>query len=164
VELVFEERDARDVCITKIGSMFHMYYCQAAVVDGVMRSCVLVRTSKDLFKWSTAMVACADTSRVSQHSTLESPFVLSLPEGFYMFIRNRLLDENTVTTVSFSREPVHFPSGEHSWFAEFNHVHAPEIVEVDNRYYIVRVSGPSHANRQAPAVGGWVEVAQLQFR
>ena len=164
VELVFEERDARDVCITKIAGLFHMYYCQAALVDGVMRSCNLLRTSKDLGDWGTATVVYADTSRESGHSSLESPFVVSRPEGFYLFVRNRLLEEDVVTTVSFSEDPAHFPSGERPWFAELKHVHAPEIVEIDGRYYIARVSGARHANRQTPAVGGWVEMAELQFR
>jgi hypothetical protein len=164
VELVFEERDARDVCIVKIGGAFLMYYCQAAVVDGAMRSCDLLRTSKDLRDWSEATVVYVDTSRESGHSSLESPFVVPRPEGFYLFVRNRLLEEDTVTTVSFSEDPARFPSGAHPWFAELKHVHAPEIVECDGRYYIARVSGPRHANRQAPAAGGWVEVAELQFR
>ena len=163
VELVFEERDARDMCITKIGGVFHMYYCQAALVDGVMRSCDLLRTSKDLREWSEASVVYVDTSRESGHSRLESPFVVPRPEGYYLFVRNRLLKNETVTTVSFSQDPRRFPSGERPWFAELKHVHAPEIVQVDDRYYLARVSGPRHANRQAPAVGGWVEVAELQF-
>ena len=164
VELVFEERDARDICIAKMGGTFHMYYCQAAPVDGVMRSCVLLRTSKHLRDWSAASVVCADTSRESRHSTLESPFVVPRPEGFYLLVRNRLLEEDTVTTVSFSKEPARFPGGVHPWFTELKHVHAPEIVEFDGRHYIARVSGPSHANRQAPAIGGWIEAAELRFR
>jgi hypothetical protein len=164
VELVFEEGDARDICITKIDGLFHMYYCQAAKFDGGMRSCVLLRTSKDLRDWSAAQIVQADTSRIAGHSSLESPFVIARPEGFYLFVRNRLLEEETVTTVSFSKIPGHFPSGAHPWFAELKHVHAPEIVERDGLCYLARVSGPRHANRQSPATGGWVEVAQLQFR
>jgi hypothetical protein len=164
VELVFEERDARDICITKISGLFHMYYCQAAVVDGVLRSCDLLRTSKDLRKWSAATVVYADTSRESSHSTLESPFVVARPEGFYLFVRNQLLEEETVTTVSFSEDARRFPSGVQPWFATFKHVHAPEIVQSGDRYTIARVSGARHASREAPPVGGWVEVAELQFR
>jgi len=42
-------------------------------------------------------------------------------------------------------------------------VHAPEIVEVDGRFYIARVSGARHANPFAPLAGGWVEIAELVF-
>lgn len=52
-----------------------------------------------------------------------------------------------------------------AWFAELENIHAPEIVEEAGRYFIARVSGPRHANRQAPEQGsGWVEVAELAFQ
>lgn len=99
-----------------------------------------------------------------RHSSLELPFVVSRPEGFYLFVCSRLLEEQTVTTASFSEDLARFPSGAQPWFAELKHVHAPEIVQVDDRHYIPRVSGARHANRQAPTVGGRVGVAEMRFR
>jgi len=162
-EVVFEQADARDVCVVKIGGAFHMYYCQAAEFEGTMRSCILLRKSTDLRRWSEPAIVHGDTSRECRHSRLESPFVVAGPGGWYLFVRNRSLDERTATTVYYSESPERFPSGRQQWFAELDEVHAPEIVECEGRHYIARVSGPPHANPRAPSADGWVEVAELKF-
>lgn len=96
---------------------------------------------------------------------MESPFVVQRPEGYYLFVRNRMFDYPSLTTVYFSDTPRRFPSGTRAWFAALQNVHAPEIVEEAGRYFIARVSGPRHANRQASAQGGgWIEVAELAFQ
>jgi hypothetical protein len=163
-ELVFEEADARDVCIPRICGEFWMYYCQSVVVVGTPRSAILVRRSPDLRSWGTAEIVHVDATKPAGHSYLESPFVLEKPDGFYLFIRHRLLDERCVTVVLFSDRPDRFPSGEHAWFCELEDIHAPEIVKHEGRHYLARVSGPFHSNPKAPARGGWVEIARLDFR
>ena len=162
-EVVFEEADARDVCILTLADEFWMYYCQSAVVAGTPRSTIMVRRSPDLRHWSQATVAHVDTIKIATHSHLESPFVLKRPEGFYLFIRHRLLDERCVTVVLFSDRPDQFPGGDHAWFCEMEDIHAPEIITYEGKYYLARVSGPPHSNSKAPLHGGWVEIAQLKF-
>jgi hypothetical protein len=164
VELAFEQQDARDSCIIRVDGVFYHYSCQAMQIDGIWRSCVAVRTSHDLRQWSDAEPAHVDTSHVTEHSRMESPFVVKRPEGHYLFVRNRMFDYPSLTTIYFSQTPGRFPSGSKAWFAELKDVHAPEIVEEAGRYFIARVSGPRHANRQAPEQGGWIEVAELVFR
>ncbi len=165
VELAFEEQDARDSCLLRVDEVFYHYSCQAMKIDGTWRSCVAVRTSRDLREWSVAEPAHVDTSHVTEHSRMESPFVVQRPEGYYLFVRNRMFDYPSLTTIYFSQTPQRFPSGNKAWFAELENVHAPEIVEEAERYFIARVSGPRHANRQAPGQGGgWIEVAELAFR
>jgi hypothetical protein len=164
VELAFEEQDARDSCVIRVGRTFYHYSCQAMKVKAVWRSCVAVRVSEDLRSWSAAEPAHVDTSHVSKHSRMESPFVVARPEGYYLFIRNRRFDNPALTTVYFSQTPQRFPSGEKAWFAALKNVHAPEIVQRKNRYYVARVSGARHASPDAPKRGGWVEVAELDFR
>jgi beta-fructofuranosidase len=165
VELAFEEQDARDSCLIRVGETFYHYSCQAMQIDGAWRSCVAVRTSRDLRQWSAAEPAHVDTSHITEHSRMESPFVVPRPEGYYLFVRNRMFDYPSLTTIYFSQTPRRFPSGSKAWFAELENVHAPEIVEEGGRYFIARVSGARHANRQAPDQGGgWIEVAELAFR
>ncbi len=164
VELAFEEQDARDSCIIWVDEVFYHYSCQAMEIDGIWRSCVAVRTSHDLRQWSDAEPAHIDTSHVTDHSRMESPFVVKRPEGYYLFVRNRMFDYPSLTTIYFSQTPRRFPSGNKAWFAELKDIHAPEIVEEAGRYFIARVSGPRHANRQAPEQGGWIDVAELVFR
>jgi hypothetical protein len=162
-EEVFAEMDARDVHILRIGDMFHMYYCQAAKIDYDTQSCILMRQSDDLHYWTVPVVVHYDTDNPTHHSYLESPCVVQRPEGFYLFVRHRRLDEKTTTVVLFSTRPDRFPSGKRSWFCELNDVHAPEIAMDNGKYYIARVSGPPHANKNAPDKGGWIEVAELVF-
>ena len=162
VEL-FAEEDARDVCVMRLDGVLHMYYCQSAEIEGVRRSCILLRRSVDPRAWSEATVVHVDTAKQAKHSYLESPFVVPRPEGYYLFIRHRHMNERTTTVVLFSHRPDKFPSGDRAWFAELDHVHAPEIVTDRGRYYIARVSGPPHANKNAPRKGGWIEVAELVF-
>ena len=75
-----------------------------------------------------------------------------------------ILDKKTTTVVLFSETREEFPSGIQTWFHELDFIHAPEIVKHDGKYYIVRVSGPNHANKNAPEKGGWLEVAEFEFQ
>ena len=110
VELVFEAGDARDVCIVPIGDRFHMYYCQSAAVEGHAQrlSCILLRTSADLKNWSEAAIVHYD-SRPANHSKLESPFVLSRPEGFYLFDRDRYVTDRCLDAGVFLQGPEAIP-------------------------------------------------------
>ncbi len=163
-ETVFAENDARDVCIVSVDNVYHMYYCQLAPVDGLERSCILLRRSRDLINWEDATIVHVDTARPATHSYLESPFVVQRPEGFYLFIRHRRQGDGTLTVVLCSQRPDRFPSGREQWFAALPDVHAPEIVIDDGRYYLFRVSGARHASPTAPEKSGWLEVAELVFQ
>jgi len=171
VELVFEAGDARDLCIVPVESLFYMYYCQSVTVKGYPQrlSCILLRTSADLVNWSEPAIVHYD-SRPSDHSKLESPFVLRRPEGFYLFTRDRYVTDRCLTRMYFSADPKQFPSGECAWFAELENVHAPEIVQAGEHCIIARVSGPGQADLESLAGawslrpgGGWIEVARLDF-
>jgi hypothetical protein len=160
--VAFEQDDARDVHVLRLGDEYHMYYCQSAIVDGP-RAATVLRRSRDLEHWSEPVVVHHDMMRPAKHGYLESPVVIQRPEGFYLFIRHRLFEEDQKTVVLFSERPDSFPSGERQWFAEFSHVHAPEIVEHNGRMYLARVSGaPGHVGG-APPEGGWVDIAPLTF-
>jgi hypothetical protein len=162
---VFAESDARDICVIRVGDVFYMYYCQLAEIDGIHRSCILLRRSQDLVEWQTAEVVHVDTARPAEHSYLESPFVIHRPEGFYLFVRHREYRKaEVVTVVLFSDQPDRFPSGNRQWFSELIGLHAPEIVTDGGKYYIFRVSGAPHASRAAPDKGGWIDVAELKFQ
>lgn len=162
-DLVFKERDARDVCILEHEGQFLMYYCQSclptggsAQVDGALHACVMVRTSSDLIEWSDARIAHHDEP--ATHSFLESPFVIKRPEGFYLFICHRRIGRR-ITVVVFSRDPFHFPPGRDRWLTILAPAHAAEIVEDEDMLYLAAVSGPTELG--CPEGGGWVETAQL---
>ena len=141
-----------------------MYYCQFINYEGVNRSAILLRKSADLENWGEAIITYVDLGYEDDHSKLESPYIVKEDEGYYMFIRHRHLDKKTTTVVLFSETREEFPSGIQTWFHELDFIHAPEIVKHDGKYYIVRVSGPNHANKNAPEKGGWLEVAEFEFQ
>ena len=162
-EVVFERNDARDICIVEIEGIYHIYYCQLELYAGENRSCIVLRRSRDLEDWGEPEVVYVDMMQTAVHSYLESPYVVQRPQGFYLFIRHRLLEEKCTTVVLFSERPDRFPTGERPWFHELDFVHAPEIVKHEGSHYIARVSGVKHASRCAPVEGGWVEIARLEF-
>ncbi len=162
---VFEKNDARDVCVVQHENLYYMYYCQWDIVDGVNRSCIFARTSPDLEKWSEEKRIFCDLSHTADHSRLESPFVIKRPEGFYMFIRHRLMRDKCSTVVIFSTSPETFEYKEDPWIKVFNYMHAPEIVELDGHYYVARVSGPfGDLQHHDQAKGGWIDIAELGFK
>ena len=159
-ELVFEKNDARDICIVESGGRYLMYYCQLERIGGEDWSCILLRRSGDLDAWDEPEIVYVDRMKPATHSYLESPYVVQRPEGFYLFIRHRLLEERCTTVVLFSERPDRFDGG---WFAELDYVHAPEIVSDGGDYFIARVSGVRHSSRTAPPEGGWIDIAKLEF-
>ncbi|MHC4603549.1 MAG: glycoside hydrolase family protein [Planctomycetota bacterium] len=162
-DVVFEKNDARDICIIKIKDTYLMYYCQYEKINGQGRACIMLRRSKNLDKWSQQEIVYIDTMQTCTHSYLESPYVVARPEGYYLFIRHRKLDEKTTTVILHSDQPDNFPTDKRPWFHELHQVHAPEIVQFKGNYYIARVSGAQHANKKIPLVGGWVDIARLEF-
>ena len=162
-EIVFRESDARDICILSIDNVFHMYYCQLITLEKTGRSAILLRKSTDLKQWSAPVVVHVDESEPAEHSYLESPFAVARPEGFYLFVRHRRLPQSGATIVLFSNRPDAFPSGQQKWLALLDHTHAMEIVTDQGRYYAARVSGAPHADSQAPAKSGHVDIAELRF-
>jgi len=161
--LVFEENDARDACIQKFNGIYHWHYCQWVEVNGRGRSCIMLRRSTNLEQWDDPMPVHIDTSREVEHSHIESPFVVYVAKHYWLFVRNRALDQECVTTVFRSHSPDRFASGENAWDAELPGIHAPELVRADGNWYIARVSGRSGALPCAPESGGWVEIAAITF-
>lgn len=175
---VFSERDARDQCVVWDGARYVMYYCQSKAVDGVLRSCILARTSPDLETWSDASTVYVDTAVEAKHSKLENPFVVRRDEGWYLFVSNRRIyrpADNpaspppvTVLTVLFSKDPLNFGRGLRPWFHEIStahdgavNPHAPEIVEADGRLWMVCVDRVRIPGR--PGVTGRLEIAPLRW-
>ena len=161
--VVFEENDARDACIQEFDGVYHWYYCQWREVEGKGRSCIMLRVSSDLANWDAAVPVHVDTSREVTHSHLESPFVVRAANRYWLFVRDRSLDDQCVTTVFRSDSPHCFPSGGQAWDTELLGIHAPELVNADGHWHIARVSGPPDHLACAPKTGGWIDLASIDF-
>jgi len=162
-EVLFEENDARDACIQEFDGVYHWYYCQWREVDGKDRSCIMLRRSMNFKDWDDAAVVHVDTSREVRNSHLQSPFVIRAAHRYWLFIRNRSMDEACVTTVFQADSPDGFASGVTAWDSELEGVHAAELIEADGRWHIARVSGSPASYSGAPEKMGWIEIAPLSF-
>lgn len=160
---IFEENDARDACIQEFNGTYHWYYCQWLEVDGKGRSCIMLRRCTDLTQWEDPVVVHVDTSREVTHSHLESPFVVHADGYYWLFVRNRALDERCVTTVFRGDSPDRFASGVNAWDCELAGIHAPELITDNGQWHIARVSGPPDHLPTAPRHGGWIEIASITF-
>jgi hypothetical protein len=164
-DVVFEERDARDACIRCFRDVWHWYYVQHCPVDGVSRSCVMVRRSHDLTTWSDGCTVFVDGRHETRHSRLESPTVVAHGGLYWLFVRDRWREDAAhpaPVTVWTSEDPASFESDGEP-VAVFSDIQAPEIVEEDGRLWIARVSGGPHAAPAAPADHGWLEIAELSI-
>lgn len=164
-ELVFEERDARDPCIPRFDGVWYWYYVQRCTVDGVDRSAVMVRTSHDLRVWSDGEPAYVDYRHVVKHSRLESPTVFRSGDTYWLLVRDRKLEtpETPAPAIAYaSLNPRRFDSHVDP-VTVFPDLHAPEVVEVDGRFYVFRVSGVTHASLSGIDDHGWLEVAELRL-
>ncbi|MCY2954449.1 MAG: hypothetical protein NTU53_21170 [Planctomycetota bacterium] len=165
-DVVFEQRDARDACIQRFEKLWHWYYVQQNRVDGVERSCVMLRTSPDLLAWTAARPAFVDFAHEVVHSKLESPFVIQHDGVFYLFVRDRNREDAAnpaPVTVWASETPERFASTG-APLTIWPDVHAPEIVAHENKWYVARVSGVSHAcGHRDYDRHGWIEIAELRF-
>lgn len=162
-KVMFEENDARDACIQRFDGEYFWYYCQYRSIGGVGRSCIRLRRSQDLETWNKPVDVHVDQSRTVKHSHLESPFVIQAEGAYWLFVRNRSLDERCVTTVFRSDRPDRFRSGVRAWDAELEQAHAPELVFDEGKWHLARVSGPPDHLSHAPRRGGWIDLAPLSF-
>ena len=162
-DILFEENDARDACIQEFDGVYHWYYCQWYEVDGKGRSCIMLRRSQNLKDWDNASVVHVDTSREIRNSHLQSPFVIRATNHYWLFVRNRSMDDRCVTTIFRGDSPDRFASGISAWDFEFEGVHAAELVAANDQWHIARVSGTPGAYAGAPENGGWIEITSLSF-
>lgn len=78
-------------------------------------------------------------------------------------MRDRSLDDQCVTTVFRSDSPHCFASGDQAWDTELPGIHAPELVKANGHWYIAKVSGPPDHLACAPKIGGWIDLASIDF-
>ena len=164
-QVVFEERDARDACLQQFGGVWHWYYVQRFCVEGVERSCVMLRTGRDLAVWSAGAPVFVDRSRSVQHSRLESPFVMAWGGRYWLLVRDRNREGPgypAPATLWVSTRPDHFEWAE-APVTVFSDLQAPEFVEHEGRLYVARVSGVSHACGHRHDTCGWLEIAPVRW-
>ncbi len=128
---VFEDFfDARDPMVLLVGDTYHLYY--TANLDSPSGNhVVMLRTSKDLLKWSPARVAFVHPEVGTFGGPTESPFVVHFGDHFYLFVGPD--GGYHSTKVYRSPNPYGWTVADH--VATFPS-HACEVVQdVDGKYY-----------------------------
>lgn len=96
---------ARDPYVMRVGAKWVMYY--TATSDPEWGNYVVAyRTSEDLVHWSKRRFAYVDPLEGMATGNTESPYVVSRPEGYYLFIGPR--GDYTRSEVFFSSDPYSF--------------------------------------------------------
>jgi beta-fructofuranosidase len=125
--------DGRDPCVVWISDRWVMYYCATSAPTGG-NHVVAYRESADLLHWGERAIAFTDPIRGTTDGPTESPFVVSRPDGYYLFIGPR--GGYVGTDVFFSTDPLSFRLED-----IVGHIasHAAEVIEdVDGSWYVSR--------------------------
>jgi hypothetical protein len=107
-ELFTGPGQARDACVVKINGLWHLYYTGHDVFEGTIKPAFYVRTSSDLFHWSSEVLVQHDMSPKFGAGIwqTECPYVVERGGYYYIF---RTEDYATGKTHVFrSEDPVDF--------------------------------------------------------
>lgn len=162
-EIIFEQGNARDMCIQKIQDFYYCYYCDTYVSNGKKCGAVFLRKSKDLERWGASILV--HNSNV-EDMLIESPFVIEHENIFYLFVCNRTVERKRKQCVNYiycSESPESFKSGFENYNFEMKDVFAVEIVKKQDEFHIAKVSGKYDRVAYAPPQGGWIDIAELTF-
>lgn len=123
---------ARDSYILKDGDLYYYYYTKTySEVD--LRSCVAVRTSEDLERWSGAQNVHVQPLECDWGGDAESPFVVKR-DGVYYLFTCLAMSGYEKTCVYWSTDPLNFPI--ENLVCELP-THAAEVIKVsDDEWYI----------------------------
>lgn len=124
----------RDVMILRAGDTFFLYLTVTCVSkEGWPRCFVILRTSKDLQKWSDFTIVSEGGVAGNGPVNAESPFVVAL-DGYYYLFRATSIDP--ATYVYRSATPYHFGVHDDSKLIAVLPIKAPEVVLHEGQYYI----------------------------
>jgi hypothetical protein len=129
--------NSRDPMVLKIGQMYHCYY----TAHPGQRGADYCRRSNDLKAWSEAKKVAAGGSAGDGPYSAECPFVVARDGGYYLF-RTQRYGKDAQSSVYFSKDPMDFGVGgdDDSHLVARLAVAAPEVFEVDGRYYIAALT------------------------
>ncbi len=127
---------ARDSYILKDKGIYYFYYTRTFnEVD--LRSCVAVRTSKDLRRWSGAKIVHTQALTCDWGGDAESPYVVKRGDIYYLFIC-RAMTKYDQTHVYWSSDPTNFPI--ENFVCELP-CHAAEVIETESGDWYISNTG-----------------------
>lgn len=123
--------NTRDPMAILIDRVWHCYY--TAFPD--QKGAVYCRTSKDLVHWSDSKIVAFGGSAGTNPYSAECPFVVSRPEGYYLF-RTQRYGADAQTSVYCSPDPMDFGIDDDRYLLGTLPIAAPEVVEHEGEWYV----------------------------
>ncbi len=128
------ERGGRDVMVMEDNGTYYAYSTISTVArDGWLRGFVIVRTSKDLLKWSDYTIVSEGGRAGNGAVSAESPFVQKYRGYYYLF---RSSSSTGTTFVYRSKDPYNFGVNNDDKLVGELPVWAPEIILDGDQWYI----------------------------
>ncbi len=128
------EKGGRDVMIMEKDGTFYAYSTVSTVArDGWLWGFVILRTSRDLLKWSDYTIVSQGGRAGNGAVSAESPFVQEYMGYYYLF---RSSSSTGTTFVYRSEDPYNFGVNDDSKLIAELPVWAPEIIFDDGQWYI----------------------------
>ncbi|WP_157097979.1 glycoside hydrolase family protein [Niabella ginsenosidivorans] len=151
--------NTRDPMVIKIDHTYYCYYSAHLLKDDpaiAIKSAVYCRQSADMQTWSEPVIVSDGGSPAKQTSwyggASECPFVVKIDHQYVLF-RNQNYGKNALNTQYSSPNPLDFGIDNDRYQVGQLAVAAPEIIKVNNQYYIIALK---------PDLNG-MQAAKLRF-
>ena len=151
--------NTRDAMVLKDNGKYYCYYTdhiRDKNTDEEYPAAIFCRTSTDLITWSEPTMVSAggmvEDIDPWGGGDAECPFVVPIEDKYVLF-RNQLYKRHPLNTEYCSDDPLDFGVGHDKYMVEQLPVAAPEIIKVDDNYYIAALM---------PYLDG-IRIAKLKF-
>lgn len=124
----------RDIMLFEEDGQFFSYSTISTVAkDGWKYGFIILRTTRDLKKWSDYTIVNEGGRAGNGPISAESPFVIKIENLYYLFRSSSITGK---TYVYCSENPYHFGVNDDSKLIEVLSIKAPEIIRDHDQYYI----------------------------
>ncbi|MEN6456240.1 MAG: family 43 glycosylhydrolase [Prolixibacteraceae bacterium] len=151
--------NTRDPMTLKIGDTYYCYYVGHLNKDdpAKIKAAIFCRTSADLHTWSDPVMVSGGGSVAELDGwgggDAECPFVVPIGDRYVLF-RNQIYGANNLNTQYCSPDQLNFGVDDDRYLVGQLKVAAPEIIRIDNQYYIAALT---------PELDG-IRIAKLRFK
>ncbi|MDK2970626.1 MAG: hypothetical protein PWP23_381 [Candidatus Sumerlaeota bacterium] len=128
--------NSRDPMMVKINGRWHLYY--TAITGG--KGYGYCRLSDDLKTWSPSIVVSYGGAIGDNPWWNECPQVVEVLPGEFVYFRNQFYGGGNKNWVYYSKNPFNFGIDNDEGLVTDLNIAAPEVVEVDGKYYIAALT------------------------
>jgi hypothetical protein len=130
------EVNTRDAMLIFTKGKWYCYYTACPAQKGY----VFCRTSENLKDWSESAIVAYGGQAGTRWASAECPHVVEPSCGNYYMFRTQYYGPGARTRVYYSNNPLNFGIDDDSYYLCNFNLAAPEIVKVNNQYYIAALN------------------------